>query len=188
MQWKTVTLRVSEYGDIEFAGKILSCRRDTRGYYSIGLTVHRLVAQAFLGEAPKDGQKYVVDHIDGNPSNNRASNLQWLTPKENALKGQKVRPRALSREQVKEIWGLKPKSSQTLASLAKEFGVSYACVRAIRAGINWSGNRPSNNTKLTPQQVEIVRKWKPPLPTAAQLGRKYHVSQTTIRNIWHGLY
>lgn len=43
--------------------------------------VHRLVAEAFHGPPPFDGA--VVMHLDENAANNRASNLQWGTQKEN---------------------------------------------------------------------------------------------------------
>lgn len=45
--------------------------------------VHRIVATAFLGEAPTKG--YVVDHIDINRQNNRPSNLRWVTILENIV-------------------------------------------------------------------------------------------------------
>ncbi|MGV9199677.1 MAG: HNH endonuclease [Promethearchaeia archaeon] len=45
--------------------------------------VHRIVAYAFLGQPPKEMVKPVVDHIDGNKSNNRVENLEWVEHREN---------------------------------------------------------------------------------------------------------
>lgn len=42
--------------------------------------VHRLVALAFISEV--EGKTY-VNHIDGNPSNNHVSNLEWCDHKDN---------------------------------------------------------------------------------------------------------
>ena len=42
--------------------------------------VHRLVAEVFLDKAPFNAE---IDHKDGNKLNNSASNLEWVTRKEN---------------------------------------------------------------------------------------------------------
>ncbi|AMQ10610.1 HNH endonuclease [Brazilian marseillevirus] len=44
--------------------------------------VHRLVAMAFCGGMTEE--KKWIDHVDGNKSNNHFSNLEWVTPSENA--------------------------------------------------------------------------------------------------------
>ena len=44
--------------------------------------VHRLVAKAFLPPPPSEKHTQ-VNHIDGNPANNRADNLEWVTRSEN---------------------------------------------------------------------------------------------------------
>lgn len=44
--------------------------------------VHRLVAQAFLGDPPS---KHEVDHRNGRRDDNRAENLRWVTRSQNNL-------------------------------------------------------------------------------------------------------
>ena len=47
------------------------------------LRVHRVVYQTFVGPIP-DG--WVIDHINGNKSDNRLENLQCITQSDNLLK------------------------------------------------------------------------------------------------------
>lgn len=49
--------------------------------------VHRLLAEAFI---PNPQNKYFINHIDGNPSNNSLSNLEWCTKSENAIHAYKL--------------------------------------------------------------------------------------------------
>ena len=68
--------------------------RKKTGYYSVCLckdgkmenrTVHRLVASAFILN-PNPSLYTDCDHIDDDKSNNKASNLQWITHKDNLSK------------------------------------------------------------------------------------------------------
>ena len=93
--WKPINLEpfnnshiISNYGDIKVikTDRILKQRFDSDGYYQVNLyyngieatkKVHRLVALTFLPDDYKEG--LVVNHIDGNKTNNFVGNLEWTT-------------------------------------------------------------------------------------------------------------
>lgn len=69
--------------------RILKSQRDAKGYHRVRVTierdkmtfkVHREVAKAFI---PNPSTLPQVNHIDGNKENNSASNLEWVTNKDN---------------------------------------------------------------------------------------------------------
>ena len=97
--WKEINgfsgkLLVSDQGRIKSElrnGTILKSQVDSKGYHRVRVTVdrekrtfkiHREVAKAFL---PNPGNLPQVNHIDGNKDNNAASNLEWVTNRDNAL-------------------------------------------------------------------------------------------------------
>ena len=70
-------------------GRILKPHFDTNGYLNIAVSefneikrigIHRAVALCFC-DGYKEG--LVVDHIDGNKTNNNYKNLRWVTQKQN---------------------------------------------------------------------------------------------------------
>ena len=48
--------------------------------------VHNLVAEVWLNHVPNKSQKIIVDHIDNNPLNNKVSNLQLISQRDNVIK------------------------------------------------------------------------------------------------------
>ena len=96
-KWKRIATHtgyeVSNRGRIrnKKTGHILSNTRTGRGYLKVNLSlnsktntqrVHRLVAFAFLGKQPTE--RHVCHHINHQKDDNRAENLQWVTPKQNS--------------------------------------------------------------------------------------------------------
>ena len=80
--------RISSQGR-RLKGQVLKQGRNAAGYMSVGLhlagdattyLVHRLVLTAFEGPPPDEME---TRHMDGNSSNNVASNLVWGTSQEN---------------------------------------------------------------------------------------------------------
>ncbi|WP_373695084.1 NUMOD4 motif-containing HNH endonuclease [Actinomycetospora aeridis] len=70
-------------------GRLLRTRDPGGSYARVNLgmpqrtrLVHRLVCEAFHGAPPDSGT--VVRHLDGDPTNNQASNVRWGTALENA--------------------------------------------------------------------------------------------------------
>jgi len=80
--------QVSNLGRVRTAYGIITEGSDSGGYLRVGIngknhSVHRLVAQAGFIPPPPSEKHEQVNHIDGNPANNRADNLAWVTPSEN---------------------------------------------------------------------------------------------------------
>ena len=69
----------SVHGEYKYSGVTLH----KKGYRPKHVSLGRLVCSVFNGPMPGDGSTYDADHIDGNPQNNCADNLRWLTREEN---------------------------------------------------------------------------------------------------------
>ena len=120
-----------------YVGRILNGSL-VKGYHQVSLSdcghrtkslVHRLVANAFIGPCPSGKE---VNHKNGNRTDNRVQNLEYLTRSENQLHAYHVlnrkRPNKLTTEQVKEIRRLHATGHYTQRALAKRFKVYFTTV------------------------------------------------------------
>jgi len=92
--------------------------------------IHRMVCKLFNGG---DGVGLHCRHLDGDITNNAASNLAWGTPLDNAAdmkrhgttaKGERNPMAVLTEEKVKEMRKVRSESGKTYLQIANEFGVS----------------------------------------------------------------
>jgi len=106
-------------------------------------SVHKLVLLAFIGETPKNKE---VAHLDGNPNNNKLSNLAYVTSKENHLHmiahgnssaGTRNRHCKLTEDQVRKIKLIDYKNINLIESACVEFNISKDHLRAIIRGVFW---------------------------------------------------
>jgi hypothetical protein len=73
------------------------------------MPVHRLVALTYL-DPPPNGASTIVNHKDGNKQNNAVSNLEWTTPRGNAIHyQQQLAPTRRKNKQLSSELDLKKK-------------------------------------------------------------------------------
>lgn len=134
--------------------RIISAYRGPNGYPQARLSkaakaktclVHRLVCEAFHGPAPK-GQSHVA-HWDGDRANNRAENLRWASPRENAEDrnrhgtapvGDCAPNRRLTSDAVIEMRRLYKGRHGDLARLSRQFGVTPTQVLHVVKRKHWT--------------------------------------------------
>lgn len=96
----------------------------------IAYSVHRLVAEAFIGMCPDGWQ---VDHINRNNLDNRQANLRYVTPTINSLNKATIKLDELSAFEIR----MRARDGERKKDLAEEFGISRQMVRAIEVGRTW---------------------------------------------------
>jgi hypothetical protein len=173
------------------------------GYKLMGLTkngrsraysLHRLVASAFLGGCP-DG--YECCHLNGDPSDNRASNLRYVSRKENhshkhlhgtAQIGERHNMAKLTEADVLNL----RKHIRTYAevrAMARVLQLSDYAVFAAVTGKTWQHlphavpiERP-NKTALAPQDIRRIRELRG-AKTKRELAAEYGMSEDNVGHIW----
>lgn len=165
---------VSDYGRVRResnangtrAGRLASGSLDSDGYRYVNLSVcgvrrrrrvHHLVMSAFVGPRPAGAQ---VNHINGQKSDNRMANLEYVTAAENmahaartglmpvgdrnaSRKHPERRPRGernsrakLSAQAVQQIRALRGTASQE--AIAARFGVHQGTISNVLLGRTWA--------------------------------------------------
>lgn len=110
-------------------------RKDNKSYPKV---IHRLVAEAFVDNLEN---KPEINHIDGDKTNNRSTNLEWCTRQENIQHslenglGSRTPAAKLTKEQVKEIKQLL--TNESCASIGRKYGVSRHTIADIKKGKSW---------------------------------------------------
>lgn len=134
------SIRVMSISDNGKGYKLISVNRPKRKNHY----VHRLVAEAFV---PNPDGKGEVNHIDGNKSNNRASNLEWTTLQENrdhskrvglTLKGEELASSKLTEDAVREIRRIIAQDPMTnKTELGKRYGVNCTAIIKVVKRQRW---------------------------------------------------
>jgi hypothetical protein len=107
------------------------------------IAIHRLVAHAFHGPCP-DGHE--VNHIDGNRQNNRASNLEYVTHRDNVRHswrlgnvrrdGEHNGRAKLTSAQARDV-RFRVAAGESPRGIARSLGVADSTVHQIANGSKW---------------------------------------------------
>lgn len=148
---------VSDLGRVKsvrsYGSRILVPVSNGRGYLFVGLHlhgsnnlryVHRLVCLSFLGTCPVGIQ---VNHLDGDKSNNKLSNLEYTTRIENSrhasdnglyISGEESHLSKLTRRKILSIRGLSSRGWNN-TEIASRFKITPSNVGQIIKRKTWKG-------------------------------------------------
>ena len=126
------SILVSTYGRVKHNGRLLK-QCNSNGYRrAVGHLTHRLVATTFL---PNPDNLPIVNHIDGDKSNNNIDNLEWVSCKDNVLHAHYVLNNSMSKTKVRRI-----EDGYVFRSVVEAARVMGCCEATIRKACN-TGNR-----------------------------------------------
>lgn len=134
-------------------GRMLNPTQDRDGYFRVTLskankkrtrTIHYLVTAAFIGPRPPLLQ---INHINGNPQDNRLANLEYVSHAENQLHSYRCNGRVqnrgsengkavLAEGDVRAIKQMLAKGTAQI-EVAAAFSVSHSTISLINSGKTW---------------------------------------------------
>lgn len=159
--WKPVC-GYEGYYDVSSDGRILSLRRGAElkfgncgdGYLGVnlsvngvrrGFSVHRLVAQAFI---PNPDGKPQVNHKNGDKTDNRVDNLEWVSASENSLHsvriGHSKHPKGEASPRAKHSEAIIREAKRLFSAgasayrVAKTLGLSQWTAGDVKSGKCWA--------------------------------------------------
>lgn len=136
-----------------FKGRLMAVGPNTEGYLVLRLSnssmgrrqmarAHRLVADAFLANPDNLNE---INHIDGNKTNNCASNLEWCTTKQNALHSIKNGLNKIAKLTADDAEAARHSynAGRSCRSLAREYGIDKNNMRALLRGQTYTWALPA---------------------------------------------
>jgi hypothetical protein len=147
-RWRSSDLPKSHNAKV---GRIMSTRVSRNGYELVTLspgpktmTVHSVVASAFIGDRPSGMD---CNHKDGKKLNNSDVNLEWISKSDNCLhasrlglknvpKGEKSKRSTITESQVIQILNLCDQGVRN-RDIAMQFQINPHLVSDIRIGKSW---------------------------------------------------
>lgn len=111
---------------------------------------HTLLYYSAVDGVLGSGREYVIDHIDGDRSNNKLNNLQKITFKENIRKGNRTK---INAEIATMLWHDHLTGDFTPKKLAEKHNVSISIVDSIIYGGSW------NDITGIPIDKESQKRW-----------------------------
>lgn len=139
---------------------LVRLHRDRHGH---SRTVHRLVMEAFVGPRPPG---MMCRHLNGNPHDNRLSNLAWGTPAENVAdavrhgthaRGERAGLAKLTDRQVEAVID-DYLSGDGYTAISRKHGATRWAVQNIIKGKNWTHVRPDLPRPLSQPKRPILRR------------------------------
>ena len=94
--------------------------------------IHQIVMELYGPPCPDPS--YVIDHINGDKTDNRVENLQWVSQRDNVRKGRRV---VLSAELVRELRETYQRGGVTVRELAELHGVKLKTLQGAFSGRYW---------------------------------------------------
>jgi len=156
--------------------------------------VHRLVCEAFRGEAPDERSQVNHKNKNGDKTDNHADNLEWNTPRQNNQHAldHHLRKRVLTLEQVVEIRERYAKDERQV-DLAETFGISQRQISMIVLGKSWTTaggpiakRKISQRNRLTNEQVVEMRERFHAGETLATLSEGFQIHEASAYRIVNG--